>query len=171
MSLVWREQMSLHNTLIDTEHQYLIKQINAVEAALNTSENHDLLVETLDHLMEYTKTHFEHEEALQRKINFPDMLNHREEHQKIIKDLKTIKAKLDQLLDEDNDADTGAETDPEITDDEIDDLLSEHLPGHSVSADDLKPLVGLMRSWLVDHIIGKDLTMKPYLEKFPKDFS
>lgn len=170
MSLVWREQMSLHNTLIDTEHQYLIKQINAVEEALNTKDNHDLLVETLDHLVEYTKTHFEHEEALQRKINFPDMLNHREEHRKIVSDLDVIKKKLDQLLEAD-DGEIEKQSSVEITDEEIDDLIAEHLPNHSVSADDLGPLVGLMRSWLVDHIIGKDMSMKPYLQKFPRDFS
>ena len=70
MTIIWREQMSVGNTLLDNEHKYLLKQVNAVEEAINTEDNHDILVETLDHLVEYTKTHFEHEERIQAKINF-----------------------------------------------------------------------------------------------------
>lgn len=61
MTFIWREQMSVHNTIINNEHKYLINQINAVEQALNSEENHHILVETLAHLFDYTKIHFDHE--------------------------------------------------------------------------------------------------------------
>lgn len=119
--------------------------------------------------MDYTKNHFEHEEAIQRKINFPEALEHKDEHRKLIATLNAVKVKLDQVLEDDpEDNDKPAN---EVTDDEIEEMLAEHIPSHSVSVEDLEPLAGLMRSWLVDHIIGNDLKMKPYLQKLPMDFT
>ncbi len=169
MSLVWREQMSVANTLIDNEHKYLIDQINALEVALNTRDNHDILVETLDHLVGYTKTHFDHEEAIQRKISYPELEAHKLEHKKLMQNLYAIKNKLDAVLGNDQ-VIIEPDTNEEVTDDEINMLLSDDEDEHSVSEHDLEPLISLVRSWLVDHVIGSDLKLKPYLLKRPLDF-
>ena len=171
MSLVWRDQMSVHNTMIDTEHKYLIKQINAVEEAVNSNHNHDQIIEVLDHLVEYTKNHFAHEESIQKKINFPTHDDHKRLHQELINNLDEVRTKLQKALsssdDDESDDDNG-----ELTDDELQDILSGDMDeDDSVSAEDLQPLIELMRNWLVDHIIGNDLKMKPYLQKKPLDFS
>ena len=169
MSLVWREQMSVANTLIDTEHKYLIEQINAVESALNTKENHDILVETLGHLVGYTKTHFNHEETIQRKIRYPHLEEHKFEHKKIMRNLYAIKNKLDKILGTDqsvNDPDNYEE----VTDSELNMLLADDDNEHSVNERDLEPLVALIRSWIIDHVIGSDIKMKQYLLKRPIDF-
>jgi hemerythrin len=170
MSLVWREQMSVHNSLIDKEHKYLIDQINALEVAINTQNNHDIIVETLNHLMAYTKSHFEHEEVIQQKINYPEISAHKEEHLKLLNEFTGIKASLDEILLNNESAQEMSE-EGDITDDEIDSLLSDDVPDSSLSRKDLEPLVGLMRRWLVDHIIGSDLKLKPYLLKHPVDLS
>jgi hemerythrin len=168
MTLVWRDKMSVHNNLIDEEHKYLIDQINALEVAINTKDNHDIIVETLNHLLDYTKTHFEHEEAIQKKINYPEISEHKAEHEKLINEFSDIKARLDKilLLDESDEEPLG---EGNITDDEINDLLSDDVPDQSLSIKDLEPLIGLMRHWLVDHIIGRDLKMKPLLINHPVD--
>jgi hemerythrin len=168
MTLVWREQMSVHNSLIDEEHKYLIDQINSLEVAINTHDNHDLLLEILNHLVDYTKTHFEHEELIQQKINYPEISQHKEEHQKLIKELSGIKARLDEILLSDELVETPLE-EGDVTDDEINDLLSDDVPDEPLTKKELEPLVGLMRHWLVDHIIGSDLKLKPLLLKHPVD--
>ncbi len=170
MSLVWREKMSVHNSLIDKEHKYLIDQINALEVAINTHDNHDILVEILNHLMGYTKTHFEHEEMIQKKINYPGISEHIEEHRKLIDEFTGIKARLDEILLSVEFAEKPSEGD-NITDDEINDLLSDDAPDEPLSKKDLEPLIGLMRHWLIDHIIGSDLKLKPLLLKHPVDLS
>jgi hemerythrin-like metal-binding protein len=171
MSLVWRDQMSVHNTMIDDEHKYLIKQINAVEEAVNSNHNHDQIVEVLDHLVEYTKTHFSHEESIQQKINYPEHENHKRLHRDLITNLDEIRDKLQSALSGSEEDEAGTDSD-ELTDDELQDILAGDLDDDdSVSAEDLEPLIKLMRSWLVDHIIGNDLKMKPYLSKKPLDFS
>jgi len=160
MSLIWREQMSVANTLIDTEHKYLLEQINHIEEAIKTKENHDIVVETLDNLVSYTKTHFEHEEIIQYKINYPGHVEHKLEHKEIMKNLYAIKDKLDIVLNGENPEDS-------IHHDSLKDADGNELEDdheiHSVTEDDLEPLVRLIRSWVVEHVIGRDMDMKPYL--------
>jgi hemerythrin len=170
MSLVWREQMSVHNSLIDKEHKYLIDQINAVELAINSEDNRGILVETLDHLMAYTKSHFEHEEIIQQKIGYPGLDEHKAEHRRLLEEFTGIKAGLDEILQIDDCAEEMA-TDGDITDDELENLLSDNTSEVALSRQDLEPLVKLMRHWLVDHIIGSDLKLKPLLLKHPLDLS
>ncbi len=170
MALVWREQMSVGNTLIDTEHRYLLDQINAVELALNSEDNHDILVETLNHLVEYTQTHFNHEEQIQLKIKYPLHENHKVKHKEIMTELYSIKQKLDKILGSD-DEDNESSPEDEVTDDELNMLLGDDDSQQSVAKNDLTPLVELLRNWLIDHIIGSDMKMKPYLKKLPPDFS
>ena len=169
MALVWREQMSVGNTLIDTEHRYLLDQINAVELALNSEDNHDILVETLDHLAEYTQTHFDHEEQIQLKIKFPLHEEHKIKHQEIMTELYSIKQKLDEILGTDEE-ENDSNPDDEVTDDELNMLLDDDDSQRSANKSDLAPLVVLLRNWLVDHIIGSDMKMKPYLKKLPPDY-
>ncbi len=170
MALVWREQMSVGNNIIDTEHRYLIDQINAVELALNSTENHDMLVETLNHLVEYTKTHFDHEEQIQLKFKFPDHEKHKKQHLRIMTELYSIKQKLDKILGTDQTAAGEENQSEEVTDSELNMLLEDDIV-NSADEKDLAPLVALMRSWILDHMLGTDLTMKPYLKKMSPDFN
>lgn len=170
MALVWREQMSVGNTLIDNEHKYLLEQVNAVERALNTEQNHDILVETLDHLVDYTKNHFDHEEQIQRKINYPDIEEHKREHRKIMMDLYVIKKKLDITLGISQE-DIYDEEDQEIVRDSEFTLAEEDSSPKSVSKSELQPLADLIRGWVLNHVISNDMKLKPYLLKRPADFS
>lgn len=167
MTIVWREQMSVGNNLIDKEHRYLIDQINAVELALNSTDNHDILVETLNHLVEYTRTHFDHEEQIQVKIRYPDYAKHKQEHQKIMTDLDRIKDNLDKILGL-NLADEASSE--EVSDIELNRLLGDEV-AYSVNQNDLAPLVGLVRNWVMDHVLVSDRKLKPLLKKLPPEFS
>jgi len=158
--------MSVANTLIDTEHKYLLEQINHIEEAIKTKENHDIIVETLDNLVNYTKTHFEHEEIIQYKINYPGHVEHKLEHKEIMKNLYAIKEKLDIVLAGENPKNSSDhELNIEIDGNELED---DH-EIHSVTKDDLGPLIRLIRSWVVEHVIGRDMDMKPYLIKRSMD--
>ena len=169
MGLVWREQMSVANNLIDSEHKYLIDQINALETALNTKENHDIVDETLDHLVSYTKTHFDHEETIQRKIRYPQLDEHKLEHKQIMRNLYAIKNELDSILGIDQ-RDRESDNNDEVTDSELNMILADEEVEHSVTKQDLEPLIALIRSWIIDHVIGSDMKLKAYLIKRPVDF-
>jgi len=49
MSLYWRDQLSVGNDLIDSDHKYLIEIINRAEASLNAKSRREL-AQALDSL-------------------------------------------------------------------------------------------------------------------------
>ena len=168
MAIIWREQMSVGNTLIDREHRTLIDLFGQLEPALKTKENHDTLLTALDRLVDYTGYHFGHEEQIQHKIGYPNQHKHKQEHLRIMRDLYTIKQQLEKILGSDRDSGSDP-TDMEVSDDELSMLLEDDDAGHNVDPNDLSQLVELMRRWVLDHVLGTDLKMKPFLTKYPAD--
>lgn len=63
MSLVWREQLSVGNDVIDSDHKYLIDLVNRIEHSLET-RNGDELHAALDSLSLYSREHFAREERI-----------------------------------------------------------------------------------------------------------
>jgi len=165
MPLVWRDQMSVGNNQIDEEHKYLIEQINAVQLAFDSEHNNDVLTATLAHLVKYTKIHFEHAEAIQRKINYPESDIQHSQHRQIIEELQVIQKQLEEILTGAT-VNIGSPTPGEQAESEhrLDDEIQA-----SASKEELQPLLHLTRNWIVDHVIGSDLKMKPYLTKHSPD--
>lgn len=71
MSLVWREQLSVGNDLIDSDHKYLIEIINQVEYCMRT-KSRDGLGSAFNRLTRYAKTHFVVEEMIAEKAGYTD---------------------------------------------------------------------------------------------------
>jgi len=63
MSLYWRDQLSVGNDLIDSDHKYLIEIINRAEASLNAKSRREL-AQALDSLDQYSRVHFAREEKI-----------------------------------------------------------------------------------------------------------
>lgn len=82
------------NTQIDTEHKELIKAINNLVEACSKGKGRLELEKTVNFLSSYTKTHFGHEEVLQKKYNYPDYNNHKKYHKQFIDTVENIRKKL-----------------------------------------------------------------------------
>lgn len=82
------------NIQIDTEHQELIRAINDLLDACSKGKGRAELEKTVEFLSSYTKTHFTHEEVLQRKYGYPDYKNHKEYHKYFIEQVENIHKKL-----------------------------------------------------------------------------
>lgn len=85
-------------------------------------------------LYKYTQEHFRREEALQQMMRYPDADAHRAEHARIL------------------------------------DALTEVIRSHFLNKDSqtdhaeaIARLTGLMRNWIVDHVMTTDRKLKPYL--------
>ena len=171
MSIIWRKKMSVGNSIIDDQHRYLLCLMNTIELALRDAANKEILKSAIEQLFEYTAYHFDFEERVQAKMKFPRLMDHKIEHQRILADLKVIKAQLDNLLHSDN-FDNAVEeaANKEITDSEINALLEEDL-GSEKRVLDLNQLTALVRHWVIDHVLGDDMKMKPFLSKLPSNFS
>ncbi len=139
MAILWRDEMSVGNDLIDGDHRYLICMINTVELAMVSKEPNNILMVVLDQLYYYTQMHFNREEELQEKINYSHYFNHKKSHKDLVVQLNEIKNKISELR---------------VDSDHYNDKVSN--------------LVIFLRNWLLDHVIKEDLLMKPYILKYRK---
>lgn len=94
MSLQWREQLSVGNDLIDSDHKYLIEIINQAESSLKTHTQSGLQ-EALDRLSKYSKVHFAREEKIARAVGYGPIEQLHESHEALIQTLDQVKRDVD----------------------------------------------------------------------------
>jgi len=131
--IVWRPQMAVGNDAIDEDHRHLLKLLNEVETAFGDGASEALLRQALARLIEYTDFHFKREERLQRQIAYPGHEDHAVQHIALKKQLAEIVREVETLA-------TAARRDPAT----------------------VERVAILSREWLINHILGEDLKMKPY---------
>lgn len=94
MAFTWTKELETGNAQIDNEHKQLIQAINNLLAACSAGKGRNELAHTMDFLNQYTKTHFQHEQALQVKSGYPDYVNHKRLHDGFIKVVDNLSARL-----------------------------------------------------------------------------
>jgi len=93
MGLQWREQLSVGNDLIDTDHQYLIDVVNRAEASMQ-AHNRVELTEVLEELGRYAQTHFEREELVAKAVGYPGVDKLHASHAKLVTTLVKFKEEV-----------------------------------------------------------------------------
>ena len=94
MSLMeWTERMSVGVTQFDDEHKKLIVLINDLFDAVQAGRGRQALGAVLDELVDYTKTHFAHEEHQFKKAGYPAFAEHKKEHDTLTKQVIDIQRK------------------------------------------------------------------------------
>lgn len=93
------EDMKTHVDVIDRQHQHMLDMastlINSIGEREETRMTHDSLV----FLVEYTKTHFADEEALQIKSEYPGYERHREIHRNFMAVAEALQQRF-QIIDD-----------------------------------------------------------------------
>jgi hemerythrin len=154
MPIIWRKEMSVSNDAIDQDHRYLFCLINTIELALRTGENLEVLGVVIEQLCDYTEYHFEREEMIQEKIQYPKRSEHRAEHLAIMNDVSDLKKHIRTHESQ------AASAEPAAGDDQ----------GAKQSSLESDDLVGLLRRWILDHVMKRDREMIPYLEQYPSSY-
>ena len=90
MPILWRNEMSVENDLIDQDHRYLLCLFNSIELILSDKGLSDHLPFYFDQLLEYTQFHFDREEKIQIKSNYPGAYEHKLKHKEIIQRLEEV---------------------------------------------------------------------------------
>lgn len=147
MTIVWRDKMSVGNDKIDTDHRYLISLINLVEITLR--HNDDYFCTALEQLVEYTNKHFKREELIQLQIDYIGYNEHKIEHQNLLRALTSIVKDLKTQRDKHLTIKVGGDENSKSWAKEVDKLTE------------------LLRDWIVGHVLGSDMKMKPILKQFP----
>ncbi|OQW89723.1 MAG: hypothetical protein BWK72_00235 [Rhodoferax ferrireducens] len=82
--LVWDNVLSVGVDEIDDDHRKLIHIFNILNHALTQGESKEYLAATLTELVNCTVWHFSHEERLMLKHRYPELTEHKTEHQELI---------------------------------------------------------------------------------------
>jgi len=86
---------SVGSDKIDAQHQKLVELLNALYEAMSKGKGNDVLGEILNELIDYTVVHFNTEETLFDKYNYPETANHKEEHKNFVNEVSQFKKEFD----------------------------------------------------------------------------
>ncbi len=76
------------NSIIDEEHKALLKAVDKVMQDISSGKGKENAKESIVFLLDYTKTHFAHEQELQVKSNYPDYATHKAWHTQFLADIQ-----------------------------------------------------------------------------------
>ena len=89
MSLVtWDTSFSVKVKSCDSEHRKLFYLINKLHEAMKAGQGRTILAGIVHELDRYTQTHFLAEEALLQRAQYPNLAEHRSQHQKFVAQVK-----------------------------------------------------------------------------------
>lgn len=91
----WNESLSVHDTLIDHDHQELITLVNELHDAADLDLDYLSLSSILRRLAKYTQEHFQREEALMCAHAYPNFEAHKEQHRKLLERVTDLQRELD----------------------------------------------------------------------------
>ena len=89
----WDQKYSVKVNAMDQEHKVLIDLINQLHEAMRSGQGKWVVGEILDGLINYTHTHFAHEEALMTQHAYPDLAAHKKVHQSLIQQVEDLQKK------------------------------------------------------------------------------
>lgn len=93
----WEDKYLVGFETIDNQHKHLVDILNELYDGLVNGTTNDIIETTLDSLVDYTIYHFNGEEALFKKNNYPDYLAHKKMHDdltgQVLEIQKNVKSK------------------------------------------------------------------------------
>lgn len=96
MRLHWTPDLSVKNDKIDKEHQRWIELFNNFYSGITDGKPEEQLEELILGLLDYTRYHFSSEEQFMQSIDYPDLAEHKVDHEFFIKKTEDLHIKLSQ---------------------------------------------------------------------------
>lgn len=96
MGIVWTESLSIGIEAIDNQHKELLLRFDMLLNACQAGQGINELKRLQGFLEDYVVTHFNDEEALQRRHNYPDQEAHHAEHLYFIDRISKLKEETSQ---------------------------------------------------------------------------
>ncbi|MCL2441114.1 MAG: hemerythrin family protein [Treponema sp.] len=79
--LKWDTAYSIGNDDVDVQHQQIFDLLSSLVKSCENGSDTAILKDTLDFLVNYTCKHFNDEESLQIKYNYPEYEKHKQMHE------------------------------------------------------------------------------------------
>lgn len=87
-SIEWKDIYCLGNDEIDFEHKIFVKIIQKIDKAVTERCSMQTLSRLLLELKKYADFHFQSEENFMMEIDYPDIVAHKSEHEKLLSQLQ-----------------------------------------------------------------------------------
>lgn len=85
MSLIeWSDALSVGFEEMDEDHKKLVGIVNVLNDAVVGDNEREVVTDALEELLDYTSWHFRHEERLMQQYEYPEMFEHKQEHEKLV---------------------------------------------------------------------------------------
>ena len=78
--IAWKNFYTVNNPLLDAEHKQIIEYVNELYTAMNSPSDSAAKKRVLERLVQYTQTHFDHEEKIMQDVDYPDLAAHKALH-------------------------------------------------------------------------------------------
>ena len=91
--ITWSKSFSVGVGQMDREHQRLVDTINNLYASMRSGRSKDAIGTILDELVDYTKTHFAHEERLMQEAGFEGYNDQKRAHEALVAQVGEIQGK------------------------------------------------------------------------------
>lgn len=90
----WNDEYSVGNPEIDYQHQHLFHIINAFYESVKVGITDAALEHSFREVVDYTRIHFDTEEALMRNSHYPGYDAHKAMHQGLLKKIAEFEARI-----------------------------------------------------------------------------
>lgn len=84
------KELETGNAIIDREHKELFRAVNALIDACSKGQGRAAIEPTIKFLLDYVNKHFSHEEELQQKNKYPNIIAHKQFHVTYTRKLRDI---------------------------------------------------------------------------------
>lgn len=83
----WKNEYSIGNDLIDSQHKQILKLINQLFDAIKENKGETLIEKSICDMVDYASYHFSNEESLMRNTNYPLIRDHKISHVSLVKEV------------------------------------------------------------------------------------
>ncbi|HDP67950.1 MAG TPA: bacteriohemerythrin [Candidatus Marinimicrobia bacterium] len=92
--ITWDDSWCTGITTIDEEHRRLVKLIQKLFGALISVQAAEHIREILHELIDYTRYHFNNEEQIMSEYAYPELADHRVQHQDLIRQVLDVSDRI-----------------------------------------------------------------------------
>ena len=80
----WDNKYSVDIFLMDGHHKKLFSILNKIYELMAQGADDEGIIKIIAELLDYTHYHFREEEEMMEKIGYPDIVNHKREHERFV---------------------------------------------------------------------------------------
>ena len=90
----WKDTYNVNVGIVDSQHRVLVDLINELHQAMMSRSGKEQMGKILANLVSYTESHFKAEEGILLANQYPDLANHKIEHERFVKTIKEYQTKF-----------------------------------------------------------------------------